>query len=129
MKVGFGKKKQKKQKNKAKKGQGADGDDAMADAAPPATSPEPTMEDAPAEVSAKSKQRQRMELKNALKVQVANLKSKRNKLTKLAGNRTERRQLSSELKGLVQGQVSKKKGCGKGKEQHQAAADNDQMAD
>lgn len=77
MKPGFGKKKQKKQKKKGKKGAAADGDDTMADVGP-TTSPEPQMADAPPlEASAKDKQRQRMELKNALKVQVANLKNKR----------------------------------------------------
>jgi hypothetical protein len=77
MKAGFSKKKAKVKKNK-KGAKAQDGDDAMVDAgpaAPPAPSPEPQMADAP--VSAKDKQRHRMELKKALKVQVANLKSKR----------------------------------------------------
>lgn len=76
MKAGFSKRKAKAKKNK--KGGKKDSDDAMVDAgpaAPPASSPEPQVADAP--VSAKDKQRHRMELKKALKVQVASLKSKR----------------------------------------------------
>jgi hypothetical protein len=80
MKVGFGqqkKKTHKKQKKKDKKNKG--GDDTMVDAQPTVRpSPEQTdMTDAAPVASAKDKQRQRMELKNALKVQVASLKNKR----------------------------------------------------
>jgi hypothetical protein len=80
MKVGFGqqkKKTHKKQKKKDKKNK--DGDDTMVDAQPTVRpSPEQTdMADAAPVSSAKDKQRQRMELKNALKVQVASLKNKR----------------------------------------------------
>lgn len=78
MKVGFTKKKVKTKKNK-KNSKAKDGEVTMVDAAPAAAapSPEPQMTDAPVELTAKDKQRQRMELKKALKVQVSNLKSKR----------------------------------------------------
>lgn len=77
MKPGFGNNsKKRKQKRKGKAGKGGDGDEGMTDAAPTAAapSPEPMTDAVP---SAKEKQQQRMALKKALKVQVANLKSKR----------------------------------------------------
>lgn len=83
MKVGFGgaSKKQKKRAKKAaaKKDAKPDGDDAMKDV--PNCTPEPAAAPAAAAdgapLSAKDKQRSRMELKRALKVQVASFKNKR----------------------------------------------------
>lgn len=83
MKPGFSKKsnkKKNKQKKKPGKGKG-DGDDIMQDAAASA-SPVHMHESAPKAttpeiMTAKDKQRQRMELKKALKVKVATLKSSR----------------------------------------------------
>jgi hypothetical protein len=81
MKVGFGSKgkkhKQKKGKKKGKQGKG-DGDERMADVQHPGTPVKVAdMEMNMQQPTAKDKQRQRMQLKRALKVTVAGLKSKR----------------------------------------------------
>lgn len=83
MKPGFGKSNKKKNKQKKKSGKGKrDGDDIMQDAATVPGSPvqmpaESAAATSPQSVTARDKQRQRMELKKALRVKVANLKSDR----------------------------------------------------
>ncbi|KIZ02740.1 hypothetical protein MNEG_5217 [Monoraphidium neglectum] len=104
MKVGFGgkagqKKKSKKKGGKAKKSKG--GDAAMKDVAT-----EQHVEAAQAvQPTAKDKQRNRMALKQQLKVKVAGLKSHRQKLTKLAANKDARRSLNKEMRSLVKEQL------------------------
>lgn len=71
---------------------GADGDAAAASS--------------PAQGTARERQRQRMELKRALRVTVANLKSRRNKLTKMAGSKGDRRKVSVQMQSLLQMQLA-----------------------
>ncbi|KAF8069498.1 PAP8 [Scenedesmus sp. PABB004] len=108
MKPGFGSKAGKKKKSKARRSKksgkaGADGDDVMADAAQQTARGSPA---ADAELApALSKHARKVELKRALKVKVAVLKSGRQKLTKKAGNKAERRQLNQQIRGLVQEEI------------------------
>lgn len=121
MKVGFAKKankKKNKQKKNKKKGAG-DGDDMMADVQQPGSPIDAELAPADGQLCAKEKQRKRMELKKALRVKVSSLKQDRNKLTKLAGNKTERRKLSKQIQGLLQEEIL---GKSPGKKQQQPAA-------
>lgn len=51
--------------------------------------------------SAKERQRARMQLKQALRVKVAGLKGNRARLTKLPGNKQQRRSLNADIKRLM----------------------------
>jgi hypothetical protein len=79
MKVGFAKKsKQKKNKQKKNKKKGAgDSDDMMADVQQPGSPVDAELAPANVQLSAKDKQRKRMELKKALRVKVSSLKQDR----------------------------------------------------
>jgi hypothetical protein len=78
MKVGFAQKsKQKKKKNKQKKKGAGDGDDTMADVQQPGSPVDAELAPADEQLSAKDKQRKRMELKKALRVKVSSLKQDR----------------------------------------------------
>jgi hypothetical protein len=79
MKVGFAKKsKQKKNKQKKNKKKGAaDGDDMMPDVQQPGSPVDAELAQAGEQLSAKDKQRKRMELKKALRVKVSSLKQDR----------------------------------------------------
>eukprot|EP00877_Chromochloris_zofingiensis_P012710 jgi/Chrzof1/7693/Cz02g33060.t1 len=78
MKVGFGKQKKRKQKSKNKKSRPTDGDDVMQDVQPAETTMAAEHSKAAGQPgSAKEKHRQRMQLKQTLKVKVAGLKANR----------------------------------------------------
>lgn len=78
MKVGFAKKaNKKKNKQKKNKKKGADGDDMMADVQQPGSPIDAKLAPADGQLSAKEKQRKRMELKKALRVKVSSLKQDR----------------------------------------------------
>ncbi|KAG2451454.1 hypothetical protein HYH02_004052 [Chlamydomonas schloesseri] len=138
MKPGFGAKKNKK-KNKGKKEKkdknaaagGMDCDDGPVGdpngPQPDYTIPKDTS--VTAELSAKDRQKGRMALKAQLKVKVAGLKKARAKLTKVPGNKVQRKEVSeakqealSELAELQKDKTAKKKNKKKNKKGGQAAA-------
>ncbi|GLI58829.1 hypothetical protein VaNZ11_000593 [Volvox africanus] len=98
MKPGFGSKKNKKKKQKKQKSK-QNGDAAMVDAGT-MSSDDGIDGDVPNDasvatgLSAKERQKNKVELKRALKVKVAKLKQARVKLTKVPGNKVQRKEVS-----------------------------------
>ncbi|GLC43912.1 hypothetical protein PLESTB_000922300 [Pleodorina starrii] len=119
MKPGFGGKKNKKKKQKKAKSKN-NADASMEDAANMSsddgidyTIPKDTS--VAGELSAKERQKSKIALKAALKVKVAKLKQARNKLTKVPGNKIQRKEVSeakqaalTELRELQKDKTQKK---------------------
>ncbi|KAG2445793.1 hypothetical protein HXX76_000397 [Chlamydomonas incerta] len=128
MKPGFGAKKNKKKSKGKKEKKEKNGMEAeMGDVQPDYTIPKDTS--VTAELSAKDRQKGRMQLKSALKVKVAGLKKARAKLTKVPGNKVQRKEVSeakqevlAELAELQKDKTAKKKNKKKNKKKGGAAA-------